>query len=678
MTQATDALARVVARKAGGEARPGQKEMCAAVEAALGGAGHLLVEAPTGTGKSLAYLVPAVLHARSAPDRRVVVVTATRALQEQLVHEDLPFLATALAPDGVRFDFAMLKGRSNYLCRAKLAVALEDGLELRLDFERGGRDAARATVQALAAWTGETATGDRAEAPAVATDAVWSQVSVDRGECPGAAHCRFGDDCFAETARDRAGAADIVVANAHLYASHLAAEGGVLPEHDTVVVDEAHTLENTVSSVLGLHLSGGRLRRLASRLRGAGGGGGAAEAVEVAATALDAVLAARAAAADDDGRVVAHEGDLAVALTQVATAAAAATAELRDHTAENDTQRDKAAHAVRLAGGVREDAARLLDAERSANHVAWVQAGPGPGSHELVLAAVDVGPVLADILYPVVTVVATSATLAAAGRFDLLAGRLGLDCPRPASPGDGGTDGTAAGAATYRALQVASPFDHRRQALLYVARHLPDPRQAGHAAAMHAELHRLGRAAGGRTLALFTSRLAMRQAAEALRDRGGLEVLVQDEVPRALLLERFRAGGGSVLCATQSFWSGIDLPGRLCHLVTIDRIPFPRPTDPLHRARRDAARARRQDPFNTVDLPAAAIQLAQGVGRLIRSTTDEGVVAVFDRRLALSGYRQVLLATMPRFRRSVDPAEASAVLERLAADAAGPGRGGGT
>ncbi|HLF40367.1 MAG TPA: DEAD/DEAH box helicase, partial [Acidimicrobiia bacterium] len=227
-------LARVVARKAGGEARPGQQVMCRAVEDALARGRHLLVEAPTGTGKSLAYLVPAVLFAAGgAPGpgdtagggggtrRRVVVVTATKALQEQLVGDDLPFLSEAMAEDGVRFSFAMLKGRSNYLCRAKLAVSLTDGIEARLDFGPGGPQAALAGVVELATWADGTGTGDRADAPApAAADAVWSQVSVDPGECPGAARCSEGGRCFAESARDRAAAADVVVVNSHLYATH--------------------------------------------------------------------------------------------------------------------------------------------------------------------------------------------------------------------------------------------------------------------------------------------------------------------------------------------------------------------------------------------------------------------------------------------------------------------------
>ena len=656
-TPATAALARVVGRKAGGQARPGQQAMCQAVEEALGGAGHLLVEAPTGTGKSLAYLVPAVLFATGAgaEHRRVVVVTATKALQEQLVGEDLPFLAAALAEDGVRFAFTMLKGRSNYLCRAKLAVSLTDGVEARLDFGPGGPQAAIEAVAGLAAWAEETPTGDRADFPAGITDAVWSQVSVDPGECPGAAKCSEGGRCFAEAARERAGSVEVLVVNAHLYATHLAAGGGVLPEHDAAVFDEAHTLESIVSSVFGVRLWGGRVRRLAFQLRGAGGGADLAGRLERAATALDDALDGSEGdgppGRSDQVRVRPAEGDLAAVLNATAALAAEASAALRrlGHLGDgDDVTRSKVASAVRVADGLRDDVARLLDPSVYDNHVAWIE--PGRRRRELHLAAVDVAPLLSDRLFGTVTVVATSATLATAGRFDLLARRLGVG-------------------ARHRSLAVASPFDHRRQGLLYVPVRLPDPRHPDFAAAVHEELHTLITAAGGRTLALFTSRSAMERAAAALAGRGGYEILVQDRLPRAELLARFRAGPGTAVFATQSFWSGIDLPGSLCHLVTIDKIPFPRPTDPLASARREAAAARGENAFATVDLPAAATLLAQGAGRLIRSTTDEGVVAVFDRRLAVAGYRGTLLDTLPRFTRTIERDRVIDTLTRLASTA---------
>ena len=658
------ALRRVVGRKAKGQGRLGQEAMCAAVEAALAGRGHLLVEAPTGTGKSLAYLVPAVLFATSSQDRRrVVIVTATKALQEQLIGEDLPFVAEAMRQEGVNFSFAMLKGRSNYLCRAKLDVSRTEGVEARLDFGPGGPQATAAAVEDLARWADRTETGDRADLAGAVTDAVWSQVSVDPGECPGAAHCVQGNHCFAEGARDRAAGTDIVVVNCHLYATHLAAGRTVLPEHHAVVFDEAHTLEAIVSDVFGLRLSGGRLRRVASRLRGARAEGDLASRLERAAGVLESVL--DRAASGEPTRVQPAEGDLAQALVAIAPLVAEGVAELRRSTPADDVSRSKVSQAVRLADDLSADLVHLLDPAVYDNHVAWVESNRGRS--ELRLATVDVGPLLAGALYPSVTAVATSATLATGGRFDLLARRLGLTLA-PAPPPE--SDGCSVPPA-FDTLGVASPFDHRRQAFLYVPTHLPDPRHEGFAAAMHDELHDLITAAGGRTLALFTSRAAMERAAEALSGRGGYEILVQDRLGRDELLSRFRAGPGSALLATQSFWSGIDLPGSLCHLVTIDRIPFPRPTDPLAQARREAAAARGANPFFTVDLPTAATLLAQGAGRLIRSSTDEGVVAVFDRRLAMARYRPTLLATLPPFRRTIDRAAVLDLLRRMARAAAG-------
>jgi ATP-dependent DNA helicase DinG len=662
-TSAGAALAAALARKPGAQTRAGQDAMCVAVEAALAGAGHLLVEAPTGTGKSLAYLVPAVRHALSGEDRTVVVVTATKALQEQLVGEDLPFLAAAL--DGPAFDYAMLKGRSNYLCRAKLDVTLTDGVEGRLDFGSGGPLAALERVAELGAWAEDTATGDRADAPGVVSDAVWSQVSVDPGECPGAAKCHAGDRCFAETARARAAGADIVVVNAHLYASHLASGGYVLPPHDAVVFDEAHTLEDVFAEAFGVRLSPGRVRRVASRLRGAGADVELVRRLERAAGLLEEALAVLAGT--EPTRVTPTDGDLAQALGIVGTLAGDAAGALRRLDPTGDAARAKVAQAGRLVDGLAGDVVRLLDPATYTNQVAWVE--KFRDRPELHLAIIDVGPVLAGALYPKVTVVATSATLATGGRFDGLARRLGLSLPAPADGADDANDATDAARPAapprFSALAVPSPFDHPRQGFLYVARHLPEPNDAAFSAAMHEELHALISAAGGRTLALFTSRAAMERAADALAGRDGYEIVVQDRLPRPELLARFRSGPGLALFATQSFWQGVDLPGSLCHLVTIDRLPFPRPTDPLVQARREAAEARGANAFSAVDVPIAATLLAQGSGRLIRTTTDQGVVAVFDRRLATRSYRATLLATMPPLRRTVDRDQVLATLAGL-------------
>jgi ATP-dependent DNA helicase DinG len=671
---AVEALAAVVSAKTEGQRRAGQDAMCSAVAESLVTGEHLLVEAPTGVGKSLAYLVPAVAHALSGgEDGRVVVVTATKALQEQLTNEDLPFLASALPG----FSFAMLKGRSNYLCVAKLDVTQTEGVEGRLDFGPGGPTAALERVAELAEWAEKTSTGDRADAPGVVSDAVWSQVSVDTGECPGAEHCPVSGRCFAEAARERAAAAHIVVVNAHLYAAHLASGGYVLPPHDAVVFDEAHTLEDIFADAFGVRLTPGRIRRVASRLKGAGGSATAASALDSAANALERTLVAivsESASGPDWGggptstgrdarslrragarphqhsevRVEPTEGQLAVDLAALSPLAADAMGALRRLSPADDRSKVKVAQALRMAEHLAGDVAILLDAEAYDNRVAWVS---GTAERpELNLATVDVGPALAQTLYPGVTAVATSATLATGGRFDSVAARLGLTLSPPPSE-----EVPSPKPPVFRGLAVESPFDHRNQGYLYVARHLPEPNDPAFTAAMHDELHRLVTAAAGRTLALFTSRAAMERAADALAARGGYEILVQDRLPRPELLARFRsAPGGKAIFATQSFWQGVDLPGELCHLVAIDRIPFPRPNEPLHAARREAAERRGVNAFATVDLPAAATRLAQGTGRLIRTTADRGVVAVFDRRLATKSYRQTLLASMPPLRRTVD------------------------
>ncbi|HYT39352.1 MAG TPA: ATP-dependent DNA helicase, partial [Acidimicrobiia bacterium] len=437
MSEAAETLAAVIAAKPGGENRPGQEAMCAAVDAALASGEHLLVEAPTGVGKSLAYLAPAVAHARGAPDAAVVVVTATKALQEQLTRDDLPTLAAALPGRPLRF--AMLKGRSNYLCRAKLDVTTADGIEARLDFGDDGVTGALDAVQRLAAWAEKAETGDRADAPGAVSDAVWSQVSVDPGECPGAAACHAGDVCFAEAARERAAAAEIVVVNTHLYAAHLGSGGNVLPPHTAVVFDEAHTLEDTFAGAFGVRLTPFRVRRAAARARAAGADTDLTRRLERAGDALEETLGTppEATRVDPAGAAAGPAGtppspapddalrrdrELAGALATVATLAREVHGTLRRSELKlagggGDVARAKAAQATRLLDGLADDIALVLDPPPSS--VAWVESNRG--RPELHQATVDVGPTLAARLYPEVTVIATSATLATGGRFDLLA-----------------------------------------------------------------------------------------------------------------------------------------------------------------------------------------------------------------------------------------------------------------
>lgn len=624
------ALERVVAAlPGGGEARPGQRAMAEAVAAAIESGRHLVVQAGTGTGKSLAYLVPAVCSGR-----KVVVATATLALQDQLAQKDLPFLEATL---GEPFRWCVLKGRANYLCVQKaveLGQAAEDD-EPALELEGLADDGTRDQVVRILEWARSDPTGDRAGLDFEPAPRVWASLSAGAEECPGAARCPMGEACFAEAARRRAEQADVVVVNTHLYALHLASEGSVLPDHDVVVFDEAHQLEDIACRAFGLELSAARFRAAARAVRSVLTDGGPSADLEGAGTALEAALTPL------QGERV-PPGGLAEPLALAASRLEGAAAALRRvHPSPGTRAAARAQRAARLVTSLTDDVRRA--ASPTGSEVTWVEQGPGD-SPVLRMASVEVGARLGATLWSERTAILTSATLPPG-----LPGRLGLP------------------AGSYDACDVGSPFPYRDQALLYVPRHLPDPRDPAYGAAMLAELEALILAAGGRTLALFTSRRAMRTAADALRDRIPWRLYVQGELPRPALLAAFAQDETSCLFATMGFWQGVDVPGPAVSLVVLDRIPFPRPDEPLTAARREAAG---DAAFAAVDLPRAATLLAQGVGRLIRSATDRGVVAVLDRRLATKGYRRSLLACVPPMRRTVSPEEVRAFLG--AAPAAGP------
>jgi ATP-dependent DNA helicase DinG len=650
----------------GGEDRPGQVAMAQAVGRAIDDQRHLVVGAGTGTGKSLAYLVPAVLSGRS-----VVVATATRALQDQLATKDLPLVAEALAP-GRSLRFAVLKGRSNYLCRqraAEVGGAEKAGLSGMALFEEDARierpdpetlDLGRlgGQLRRLIAWAETSSTGDRAELDFEPNPRAWSALSVSARECPGAFRCPSGTICFAEKAREGAAAADIVVVNTHLYATHIASDGAVLPEHDVVVLDEAHAVEDVISEALGVEITPGRLRAVAQAGRGLvrSDSGRAADGVAEVADRLEAVLAPLA------GRRVLRPAQTGTPKGDVESEELAAVLELARgrldllagalRRAESEAAGEPAgAKGADLDEGARRNRALLALGQLSEEvwriatpgdeQVAWVEAsGPLGRFPTLRAAPIEVGPLLAQRLWPNVTAVLTSATVP-----PLLEARLGLP--------PGRTD----------RLEVGSPFPFETCALLYCAKHLPDPRRPGARQALHEELGALITAAGGRTLALFTSWRAMHEAADALRPILPFEILAQGDKPKVKLLEAFSSDHAACLFATMSFWQGVDVPGPTLSLVALDRLPFSRPDDPLLQARRDRAG---DAAFRVVDLPRAATLLAQGAGRLIRSSTDKGVVAVLDSRLATAGYRSVLLGALPPMRRTIDHDEVVAFLRAVA------------
>jgi ATP-dependent DNA helicase DinG len=623
---AAEALDRVVAGLgSAGEPRPGQRAMAEAVERAIVTGRHLFVQAGTGTGKSLGYLVPAILSGR-----RVVVATATKALQDQLIDKDLPFLERHL---GRPFTFAYLKGRSNYLCVQRAREAATAGQE-QLAIDGMGEAKVGRQLRKLLVWASEElqrqGTGDRAALPFEPAPSAWAAVSVSARECPGARQCPSGEVCFGERARERAAEVDVLVVNSFLYAVHLAGEGGVLPEHDVVVIDEAHVLEEVMSATAGVEIGASRFVAVARAVRGVLADD------ELIATVAEAGNRL-ADALDDVGRqrVRVLDGALEIAMTTGRARLERALGGLRQIKDPPPAVAPRRDRAVLLVSNLIEDIDAVAALPDSG--VVFVETGP-TSAPVLRLAPIDVREALAG-LWSSATVVLTSATL-----NPTLPARLG------APP------------ANHDYLDVGSPFDYKANARLYCARDIPAPNADGWETAMHDELAALIEAAGGRTMALFTSWRRMETAVGALRSRVATPILAQGELPKPKLVERFAADEATSLFATMGFWQGIDVPGRSLSLVTIDRLPFSPPDDPLLQARRERAGPAA---FSLIDVPRAATLLAQGVGRLIRTAVDRGVVAVFDRRLATSQYRQPILDALPPMRRVVDRAEVEAFLRDL-------------
>jgi ATP-dependent DNA helicase DinG len=587
----------------GYESRPEQAELASAVADAIDVGRHLLAEAGTGTGKSLAYLIPAL-----ESGRRVVVSTATKALQEQLLTKDVPLAAAAL---GREVKVAVLKGRQNYLCRKSLqAFELLGGALLP-------RAEDSAAFEALRPWIDSTETGDRAELEVEPSETLWAELAVGSERCLGR-RCPLVGSCFSEAARSWAAQADLVIANHALYFADLGLRElldgpGVLPEHDVVVFDEAHRLEEAAATWLGGRVSGGQLARLARDVDRAC----REAALPAPGRALDrverAALALLGAVAPATGR-----RRLRTLPARLADDLCARLADLSDALAGRGDELDQlarralaAAQDVELCGDV-DDLDRVSWAEPDA--IAW--------------APVDVSGALRERLWDAgQTAILVSATLTAARDFGLVRDRLGL---RGAQE-----------------LAVDSPFDYAEQALLYLPRGLPDPRSSAALERAAEEVAALCRISGGRALVLTSSYRALDEIARLVRPAIPYEVLVQGEAPRERLLERFRREVASVLIATATFWQGVDVPGESLSLLVIDKLPFAAPGDPLVEARCERIAEQGGDWFADYSLPSAVLQLRQGFGRLIRTHADRGVVAILDPRLRTRGYGRAFLESLP-------------------------------
>ncbi|TQR88417.1 ATP-dependent DNA helicase [Mycobacterium hodleri] len=626
--------------------------MAEAVDHAFETGEHLAVQAGTGTGKSLAYLVPSIKQAMARAEP-VVISTATIALQRQLFDRDLPRLADALAGEvSRRPEFALLKGRGNYLCLNKIHNGAADSDDLPQDelFDAVATTALGRDVKRLIEWASDTESGDRDEVVPGVADRSWSQVSVSARECIGAARCTYGADCFAEKARGTAATADIVVTNHALLAIDAISDINVLPEHQLLVVDEAHELVDRVTSVATGELSAtmlGMADRRSSRLVDP----------EIAERFEASIATFTSALYDTEpGRKDVLDDEMATYLTalrdsadRVRSAIDTAPADPKAAAARNE--------AVTALNDVSDTATRILSSYGPAipdrTDVVWLDQDEVRGNRRSILrvAPLSVAMLLRNRLFEKSTVILTSATLTIGGAFDAMARSWGL---------------AGAEAPKWKGVDVGSPFAHAKSGILYVAAHLPPPGRDGAGSGEQLdEIEGLITAAGGRTLGLFSSMRAAKAAAEAMRERLDTPVLCQGEDTTMALVRRFAKDPETTLFGTLSLWQGVDVPGPSLTLVLIDRIPFPRPDDPLVTARQRAIAAHGGNGFMAVAATHAALLLAQGAGRLLRSVDDRGVVAVLDSRMATARYAGFLRSSLPPFWATTDTSQVRRALERL-------------
>ncbi|HAT1153000.1 ATP-dependent DNA helicase [Corynebacterium striatum] len=653
LNQSTETLLDAAVESLGGARREGQLKMANAVTKALESERHLAVQAGTGTGKSLAYLVPAIRHAQNT-GHTVIVSTATLALQRQLVERDLPRLVDALEPVmESKPTFAIMKGRSNYLCLNKVARAdelAEEQGELLEEHEvsRLGRH-----IKRLYDWADETKTGDRDDLDQGVPDLAWRQVSVTSAECLGATRCPHGEECFAELARRKAADVNVVVTNHALLAIDAVSDVNVLPEHEVVIVDEAHELDGRITSVSTAEITARAIKMAANRAKSLGANGKDQRLAELAdefTILLSEFGPGRWTDMPDNAK------SQLTALGDTLRECREAIARTPEGEQANDPEKfaerqNLANHLATMAEAV----ARILDVfatgDPSAHEdVVWLERDERSFTDTLAVAPLSIAGMLHEKLFGEQTVVLTSATLALGGRFDAMAAQWGM--PK----------------GTWDSLDVGYPFDPAKKGILYVAKHLPQPGRDGLAPETIEEMRELITAAGGRTLGLFSSRRAAEQAAQELKPKLPFDVFVQGEDSIGALVERFSKNENSCLFGTLTLWQGVDVPGPACSLVLIDRIPFPRPDNPLMQARTEAAQAAGRNGFMEVSATHAALLMAQGAGRLLRSVTDRGVVAVLDNRLETKRYGGFLKASMPQFWQTTDSTVVQGALQRLVTD----------
>lgn len=649
-------LHQAVSRIGGGE-RPGQVAMVAAIADAMAEGTHLLVQAGTGTGKSLGYLAPALARIVER-DETVVIATATLALQAQLASTDIPAVLEAVETvTGRRPQAAVLKGRTNYACLYKVrdgvAEAGQGSLIGAADLGevRKGESPSKLGVEVLALreWVEEEllagGNGDRDDAPTHTAQA-WQQVSIPTRECLGATKCPFGAECFVERSRGQAQDADLIVTNHALVAIDAMHGHTVLPEHSVLMIDEAHELTSRLTTAATGELGEAQAERIAKRCLPwleDDTGTDLLEAVERLGDALVDAPTAR----------VEGEGSFTLACAGVRDATRKAVSELGRK--KDDPECSQALGALGEIFDVAERMAKL-----SEHDVVWISRGVSETPTAYV-APLSVAGLLREDIFGSATTILTSATLTLGGDFRAFAASIGLRAADELTEGrEVGEEGG------WRALDVGSPFDYGRQGILYAASSLPSPGRDGLTEEVLAEIAQLVWAAGGRTLGLFASRRNAEQAAAHCREAlPELRILCQGDAQLSELQRVFKEEPETSLFGTMSLWQGVDVPGETCQLVIIDKIPFPRPDDPLMQARKKAVDDAGGNGFMAVAATHAALLLAQGAGRLIRRESDRGVVAILDPRLVTARYGSFLARSLPAFWRTTDQDIAGRALLRL-------------
>lgn len=605
---AIEALRQATSGFAGAEERPGQIEMVYNIAKSISAKRSIVVQAGTGIGKSLGYLVPSIIQGK-----KTVVATATKALQDQLHNSDLPLLQRTL---GHEFSWAVIKGRSNYACVQRISELKDEPDEL---FAAPTQQKTKKELEKLITWANTTVTGDFEELNFVTQENTRKLISVGVDECPGRVKCPSGNKCFAEKARDAANDADIIVVNLHLYGLHLASGGNILPEHEVVIFDEAHQLESVLSDTVGTTISGGRISSAAGSLRQVFAEPSLTNRIEEQGLRLSTILSTLSG----QRLQTPIPDNLIEILQEIRLEIMEKIGLLREVKTENETVQQKIYRAQTQTTRLVESLDLVLGS--TTGFVFFVE---GSDTRSILkVSPLHVGDILSQQVWGTHCAVLTSATIP-----NTMPERVGLDRD------------------SIELLSVESPFDYEKNSKLYCSPDFPDRNSPLFTDFVHDELEALITAAGGRTLALFTSNKALNLAIAEMRKRIPMTILTPSELPRQKLIEDFLNDESSCIFASQSFFQGIDLPGRTLSLVVLDKLPFPRPDDPLLEARREAVG--RDIAFQAIDLPLAATSLAQAAGRLIRTSQDKGVVAVLDRRLATANYWRTLIGALPPMSRT--------------------------